>query len=148
MIGYWKGGRRPFTTTGNNFLENFNFLTPMAGGLFWFLAIGIPLVMINDVINPTYTYKFNDYHHNLKIEYQTSGDDVTGKIEYYWDEDGNNYHIETGFTGKANGDNLNIELEDNNIMNYVGPQGTVNKRMNLNISNETIYFQGVTAKKV
>jgi hypothetical protein len=148
MIGYWKGGRRPFTTTGNNFLENFNFFTPIAGGLFWFLAIGIPLVMINNVINPTNTYKFQDYHHDLTIEYQTSGDDVTGKIAYYWDEDGNNYHIETEFKGKVNGNDLMIELDDNNIRTYVGPKGNINKNLILNNSGNQIYFQGLNAKQI
>jgi len=148
MIGYWKGGRRPITTTGNNFMENFVFLTPNFGIMMFVLLIGLPIAFIYNIVNPTSTYKFKDYHHDLKIEYQTSGDNVTGTIEYYWDDNNNNYHVETNFTGKLNGNNLMIELEDNNIRTYVGPQGTISKNMDINISNNEIYFQGITAKKI
>lgn len=148
MIGYWKGGRTPLTTTGNNFMENFVFLTPRFKGLLWFLLIGIPMALIMDVINPTSTYEFKDYHHDLKIKYQISGDEVTGNIEYHWDEYDTNYHLVSDFTGKVNGSDLIIELEDNNIRTYVGPKGRVNKNMVININNDQIYFQGLTAKKI
>ena len=148
MIGYWKGGRTPFTTTGNNFLENFNFFTPITGGLIWALIIGVPIVMLYNIISPSTKYEFKDFHHKLSIVYQTDGDEVTGKIAYYWDQNDGLYSIDTKFKGKINGNNLIIELEDNNIKRCFQSTGTVSKNMSLGIEGDKIYFQDVIAKKI
>lgn len=148
MIGYWTGGRRPFSTTANNFFENYNFLTPMSGLLIWVLIIGIPIAMLSNIVNPTTEYRFSDYHNHLVIKYQSNGDNVTGHLEYIWDEYDKNYTVNTDFTGKITGNNLMIELQDNNIRTYVGPQGTISKIINMDISNNKINFQGLLAEKI
>ena len=149
MIGYWKGGRRPITTTGNNFMENFVFLTPNFGTLMFVLLIGIPIAFIYNIVSPTNTYKFSDYHNYLKITYQTSGDEVTGTIEKIWDDNDNNYHIDTNFKGKINGNTLTVELESPSVRKDVGgPAWDLNKMVTLTVNNNKIYFDGIEAEKI
>ena len=147
MIGYWKGGRRPLTTTGKDFLENFVFLTPRFKGLLWFLVIGIPLVLIMDVINPTYKYRFENHDYHLTVKYQLDGDKVTGEINYIWKDNDNTWYLESNFTGKIEGNRLIVDLEKNQYSSG-GRHQEINKTIELYIQDSTISFMGVTAPKI
>jgi hypothetical protein len=147
MIGYWKGGRRPITTTGNNFLENFNFFVPRPGFGF-LLGIGLLALIFLTIFRPTYEYTYEDSDNNVKITYHKwfFNDKVEGELNYYYDDADEHYTVETKFIGNLNNNNLNIVLENNDIRNYIGPQGTINKSMNLTINNDEIYFRGLRTK--
>ena len=147
MIGYWKNNRRPVTTTGNNFMENFVFLIPRPGiGLF--LGIGFLALIFLTIFRPTYEYKFDDYHNSVKISYNKwfFSNQVEGELSYYYDIGDEHYRVETKFQGNINNNNLNIELENNEIRNYVGPQGNIDKNINLYINNDEINFRGLNTK--
>ena len=148
MIGYWKGGRTPLTTTGNNFMENFVFLTPRFKGLLWFLLIGIPMVLIMDVINPTYKYRFENHDYHLTVKYQVDADNnVTGEINYIWKDNDNTWYLESNFTGILKGNKLTIELEKNQYSSG-GRHEEMNKTVELYLNNDNISFMGATAPKI
>lgn len=150
-MGYWKGSGFPITTTAENFFENFNFFTPIAGPVIFLTIIGMAIMGIGNIISPTTTYKYHDYHNDLKISYNTSGQDVTGKIEYLWDDDdGQIKIIKTKFTGKLIDNQLQIELQDNIVKNVLnnGNLGSIPKTFNLSITQDKINFLGMTTKKI
>lgn len=138
MKGYWKNGWTPFTTTGDNFLENFKFFTPIAGGLLWFLAIGIPLVMINNVINPTHRYRFENHDYHLTVNYQVDSDNnVTGNVYHVWKDSNNNTHyLDSEFIGKINNNVMTVTLEKEN------------KIVQIYLNNNEVSFMGRTAPKI
>lgn len=157
MLGYWKNNRNPLTTTGNDFLENFVFLTPRYKLLFWFLAIGIPFVWLTELINPTYKYEFSDYHNYLLLEYHKTGDKVTGHIIYIFAPDGTRCQLDTDFKGTINNHEMLLELDNNSciasshthvIKNFVGPQGPVNKNISITVNDSTITFMNIIAPKI
>jgi len=106
------------------------------------------MVLIMDVINPTYKYRFENHDYHLTVKYQIDADNnVTGEINYIWKDNDNTWYLESNFTGVIEGNKLIVELEKNNYSSG-GRHQEMNKTIQLYLNDNNISFMGATAPKI